>query len=290
MKDALRQATRGKFAITLFNFDSHCASSQVPSSNKRCAAAAPCGLTGRRRTLLPRVRCSWHTTLDEAVNIRLLSTGEAGELAPDNVGCKLNPGVELAPPTKPLFQPEKMRSPPKPAECWGYGRGRLPALLSTKQPLGVGAEVYWLPGMDSNHDSRLGSNPHARPVEKPTVASDTGSVFSAQRIVARTAVPRAKQDINDKGGQRKKREENDSLHHSVLLGFRIPVGKTSSVPRGEFCCVTTKASGGSRSILPISDLPHFVGPIKKDSSPPNCSLSRRRRRQTDTRNRLSLVN
>ena len=28
-------------------------------------------------------------------------------------------------------------------------------LLSTEQPLEVGAERLWLPGMDSNHDSRL---------------------------------------------------------------------------------------------------------------------------------------
>ena len=36
--------------------------------------------------------------MDEAVNKRLLSTGEAREFASENVGFGLNPGVELAPP------------------------------------------------------------------------------------------------------------------------------------------------------------------------------------------------
>jgi hypothetical protein len=63
--------------------------------------------------------------LDGAVNNGLLSTGETGEIASANVGFT---------PAMPLFQPERTRSAEKPAECFGYGRGRRGALLSTRQP------------------------------------------------------------------------------------------------------------------------------------------------------------
>ncbi len=40
----------------------------------------------------------WMPTLDGTVNKRDLSTGETGELVPENVGFDLNHGVERAPP------------------------------------------------------------------------------------------------------------------------------------------------------------------------------------------------
>ena len=43
----------------------------------------------------------WEGALYGAVNKRELSTGETGELAPDNVGSDLNPRVELALPRRP---------------------------------------------------------------------------------------------------------------------------------------------------------------------------------------------
>ena len=45
---------------------------------------------------------SWAAKLYGAVNKRDLSTGETGELVPENVGIGLNPGVELAPPRNPV--------------------------------------------------------------------------------------------------------------------------------------------------------------------------------------------
>jgi hypothetical protein len=89
-------------------------------------------------------------------------------------GVRLQPSglnLDFAPP---LFQPERIRGALKHAECWGYRRMRRAKLLSTKQPRRVGAEMWWLPGVDSNCDSRPGERtlPAARfattPGHRPT--------------------------------------------------------------------------------------------------------------------------
>jgi hypothetical protein len=55
-----------------------------------------------------------------------------------------------------------------------------------------------------------------------TITSDTRSVFSAQRLVVRTMVSRAKEGISVKDGHRKNSEEDDSLgSHSVLLDLSV---------------------------------------------------------------------
>ena len=74
-------------------------------------------LRGRFEKSLP-----WERAWDGAVNKRLLSTRETGEFAGENVGFGPNPGGWTRGPTKPLFQPERTRNTPEPAECGGYGR------------------------------------------------------------------------------------------------------------------------------------------------------------------------
>ena len=97
----------------------------------------------------------WEPALNKAVNKGVLSTGETGELASENGGFGPNPGVELALPRCLSSNRRETPDAETPAQCCGNGRGERRALLSTKCGLGVGVEMYWLPGMDSNHDSRL---------------------------------------------------------------------------------------------------------------------------------------
>ena len=92
--------------------------------------------------------------MDQAVNKRFLSTGETGELVRVNVGFDSNPGVVCAPRKTSLPTGEKVLRA-RICGMLGIRAERAKALLSTKRALGVGAETVWLPGMDSNHDSRL---------------------------------------------------------------------------------------------------------------------------------------
>jgi hypothetical protein len=73
---------------------------------------------------------SWAAKLDAAVNKRDLSTGETGELAPENVGIGLNPGVEGAPPRSPVSN-WRIAGLQVPAKCLGYGV-RQEGVLSTR--------------------------------------------------------------------------------------------------------------------------------------------------------------
>ena len=58
-------------------------------------------------------------------------------------------GLSLCPPAEPLFKMERTRGAQEPAECCDTGEGDAGPLLSTRQPLGVGVERYWLPVVDT---------------------------------------------------------------------------------------------------------------------------------------------
>ena len=73
---------------------------------------------------------SWAAKLHGAVNKRDLSSGETGELVPENVGVGLNPGVELVLPRSPVSN-WRIAGLQVPAKCLGYGV-RQEGVLSTK--------------------------------------------------------------------------------------------------------------------------------------------------------------
>ena len=63
----------------------------------------------------------------------------------------LNPGVELALPQY-LFSNQRERGVRKNARILGDTCAETLGAGVNKQPLEVGAEKQWLPGMDSNHE------------------------------------------------------------------------------------------------------------------------------------------
>ncbi len=95
----------------------------------------------------------WSANSNPPVNKRVLSTGETGEFGSKYVGSGLNPGVERA---APEWRVSNVREPAEqiPAECLEYGEPIREA-SSTQTATAFGAIGRWLPGMDSNHDSRL---------------------------------------------------------------------------------------------------------------------------------------
>jgi hypothetical protein len=89
-----------------------------------------------------------------AVNKCLLSTGETREFVSKSEGVDLNLGVDLAPP-RDLSSNWREGTVRKTWAMWRI-RTRMEGVpLSTEPVIAVGAERQWLPGMDSNHDSRL---------------------------------------------------------------------------------------------------------------------------------------
>jgi hypothetical protein len=92
--------------------------------------------------------------LDEAVNKRFLSTGETRELVPVNVGFGLNPGVELAPPRS-LFPTGETAGRARTCGMWRIQATVAAGAAVKITGVGFGTRTVWLPGMDSNHDSRL---------------------------------------------------------------------------------------------------------------------------------------
>ena len=96
---------------------------------------------------------AWAATLDGAVNKRNLSTGETRDSARNFWTPRLEPGVEHALPRSGLSNQRDAHDQVH-AKCFGY-RAAPKGPCQQKAGLKVRSSGYWLPDMDSNHDSRL---------------------------------------------------------------------------------------------------------------------------------------